>query len=124
MFSVIDVVRLLKTIVPTSIVYPLEFPVDSPDTSISVDITGSYPRSKDVYFIMVQVKVRDTHPANAETTSLQIRSALQEMTDFTLGGVQVIYVEPATPFPLFMGKDGNGNYLYSTNYRFMINEGV
>jgi Bacteriophage minor capsid protein len=124
MVSLIDIVRLIKSIVPNGVVYPLEFPVESPDTSISVDATASDPRGKNLYYITVQIKVRDTHPANAESTSLLIRSELEKMTNFTLGNAQVVFIEATTPFPIFIGKDGNGNYLYSTTFRFLINEGV
>lgn len=124
MLSVIDVLNLVKPIVPTATVYPLEFPVESPDLAVTVDISGSQRAKASVYLINVQIKVRAEHPSISESTSLQIRSALQGMTNFKLNDVQVVFVESINPFPLFIGKDGNNNYLYSTNYRFMINEGV
>jgi hypothetical protein len=124
MISVIDVVNLVKSVSPTARVYPLEFPVDSPDLAIVVSVTGSTKATAKVYPLNVQIKVRADHPAIAESTSIQLRADLQKKTNVSLGNVQVVFIEPINPFPLYVGKDGNSNFLYSTNYRFMINEGV
>jgi hypothetical protein len=124
MFSIIDVVNLIKPITPTAKVYPVEFPVDSPDLAVVIDISGSQrPRAKS-YSLNVQMKVRAEHPSICESTSLLIRSELAKLTNVRLNNVQVVFIEPTNPYPLYLGKDGNSNYLYSINFRFFINEGV
>jgi hypothetical protein len=124
MFSVIDIVNLIQPITPDAKTYPIEFPVDSPDLAIVIDISGSQRPKAQTYTISVQVKVRAVHPSICETTSVLIRKELAKLTNIRMSDVQVVFIESINPYPLYMGKDANNNYLYSTNYKFMINEGV
>jgi hypothetical protein len=124
MLSAIDVVNLVKNIRPNDKVYPLEYPVDSPDLAIVVTVTNSSKATAGMYPLHVQVKVRSEHPSKAETTCLSIRTALEELRDIRVGNVQIVFIEPTNPFPIYIGKDGNANYLFSNNYRFIINEEV
>lgn len=124
MVSIIDVIRFLRKEFPDLNIYPLEYPVDSPDNSCVVEIQGNTEAIAGVFPIIVQIKVRDIHPAIAEETSYKFRTLLENKTNFQLGGVQVIMVKSQNPIPLSMGKDVNGKYLYSNNFRFTINEGV
>lgn len=123
MVSLIDVVRLIKSELPELNVYPLEYPLKSPTNAVLVDMTGSNPAKADVFTVNIQFKVRDTHPTKGESISFQIRDVLEHKTDFQLGDVQVIMVQSQNPVPLYMGKDNDGNYLYSNNFKFMMNEG-
>ncbi|MDE1381197.1 phage tail terminator protein [Bacillus subtilis] len=124
MVSIIDVVRFLRTEFPDLNIYPIEYPLNSPVNSNLVAISGNTEAKADVYPIVVQIKVRDDHPSKAEATSLQFRTLLEEKTNFMIGDVQVILVKSQNPLPLYIGKDFDGYYLYSNNFRFMINEGV
>lgn len=124
MVSLIDVVRFLRTEFPELNIYPIEYPLNSPVNSCLVDIQGNGVAKAGVFTAIVQIKVRDDHPSKAEATSYQFRNLLEKKTNFMLGGVQVVMVQSQNPIPLYMGKDGDGYYLYSNNFRFMINEGV
>jgi Bacteriophage minor capsid protein len=122
--STIDVVRFLRTQFPELNFYPIEYPLNSPTNSNLVEIQSNTEALAKSYPAMVQIKVRDDHPAKAEATSLQIRSVLEEMTNINVGQVQVVLIKSQNPMPLSLGKDLDGYYLYSNNFRFMINEGV
>lgn len=117
-----DVVRFLRTEFPELNIYPLELPLNSPDDSCVVDIQANNEALAGVFNLTVQVKVRDNHPAKAEATSIKIRKALENKTNFMLGDVQVVMVKSQNPVPLGLGKDLNGKYLYSNNFRFKMNE--
>jgi hypothetical protein len=121
--SLIDIVRLLRNQFPSLNIYPLEYPLNSPDNAVLVDMQSTNPAKAGVFSVNVQLKVRETHPTLGEATSYQLRSFLENKTNFTLGEVQVIMVQSVNPVPLYMGKDGSGRYLYSNNFRFIMNEG-
>jgi len=122
--STIEVVRFLRTAFSDLTFYPIEFPLTSPTKANLVEIDGNTQAKAKVYPANVQIKVRDEHPAYAEATSLLIRQALEEKTNFMIGDVQIVLVKSQNPLPLSLGKDENGRYLYSNNFRFIINEGV
>lgn len=124
MVSTIEVVRFLRTAFSDLTFYPIEFPLNSPTKANLVEIDGNTELKAGVYPAIVQIKVRDEHPAYAEATSLLIRQALEEKTNFMIGDVQVVLVKSQNPLPLSLGKDAKGRYLYSNNFRFIINEGV
>ncbi|MGG0487254.1 minor capsid protein [Priestia aryabhattai] len=123
MVSLIDVVHLLKTEIPELNVYPLEFPLKSPTSSVVVDMSGNATVKAGVFPINVQIKVREDHPTKGETTSFNIRKLLENKTNFPLGDTQVVLVKSVNPVPLYMGKDTESRYLYSNNFTFTINEG-
>ncbi|HDR8302778.1 TPA: hypothetical protein QC153_002131 [Bacillus cereus] len=123
MFSITDVTNLVKQGLTGYTVYPLEFPINSPVTSAYISLYSSSRSKAGVSPITVQIVVRDTHPSKSEATSFRLRDFLQNKTNFQLGQVQVIQAE-AQSFPLFLGKDASGNYLYSNNYKFILNEGA
>ena len=122
MLTTIDVIRLLRTEFPELNIYPLEYPLDSPVNSVVVELQGSTEATAGVYPITVQIKVRDEHPSLAESTSFKFRKLLENKTNFNVGDVQVVFVKSQNPVPLAMGRDPNGKYLYSNNFKFMINE--
>lgn len=123
MVSLIEVVKFLRTEFPELAIYPLEYPLDSPDNCVVVDMQGTTEAKAGVFPVIVQIKVRDTHPSKAEIVSYKFRELLENKTNFTIGNVQVIFVKSQNPVPLAMGRDANGKYLYSNNFRFMMNEG-
>ncbi|HEF5065824.1 phage tail terminator protein [Bacillus paramobilis] len=122
MFSIVDVTNLVKQGLTGYSVFPLEFPINSPVTSAYVSLFSSSRSEAGVSPITVQIVIRDTHPAKSEAASFKLRDFLQNKTDLKLGQVQVIQIE-AQSFPLYLGKDASGDYLYSNNYRVLINEG-
>ncbi|MGN4692287.1 phage tail terminator protein [Bacillus cereus group sp. MYBK215-1] len=122
MFSITDVTNLVKQGLTGYTVFPLEFPTNSPITSAYISLFSSSRSEAGVSPITVQIVIRDTHPAKAEAASFKLRDYLQNKTNFNLGQVQVIQAE-AQSFPLYLGKDASSNYLYSNNYRFLLNEG-
>ncbi|MHC5291075.1 phage tail terminator protein [Bacillus licheniformis] len=124
MVSLIDVVRFFRAEFPDHNIYPLEYPLKAPVDAIKVEIQANTEEKAGVYPIIVQLKVRDEHPELAESTSFAFRKVLENKTNFNIGAVQVVLVKSQNPLPLPMGKDANGNYLYSNNFRFVINEGV
>ncbi|MFR7272446.1 minor capsid protein [Streptococcus pneumoniae] len=124
MVSTIEVVRFLRTAFSDLLFYPIEFPLNSPTKAILVEIDGNTEAKAGVYPANIQLKVRDEHPALAEATSLLIRKTLEEKTNFMIGDVQIVLIKSQNPLPLSMGKDATGRYLYSNNFRFIINEGV
>ncbi|WP_242278583.1 minor capsid protein [Bacillus cereus group sp. BfR-BA-01313] len=123
MFSITDVTNLVKQGLTGYTVFPLEFPINSPVTSAYISLYSSSRSKAGVSPITVQIVVRDTHPSKSEATSFKLRDFLQNKTNFQLGQVQVIQAE-AMSFPLFIGKDASGNYLYSNNFKFILNEGA
>lgn len=123
MVSVMDVVRFLRNEFPDLSIYPLEIPLNAPVGSCLVDVQGTTEAKAGMYPIIVQIKVRDEHPSLSEATSLNFKSFLDNKTDFNIGSVQVVLVKSQNPVPLSMGKDEKGRYLYSNNFRFVINEG-
>lgn len=123
MVSVIEVVRLLKTSIPDVHFFPLEFPLSSHVDSACVSVSSGSRSVAKVFTINVQVKVRGEHPITAEEHSQKIIDFLEKKTDFNLGNVQVILSESQNSVPLFLGKDGEGRYLYSNNFKFMCNQG-
>lgn len=124
MVSLIEVVKFLRTEFPDLNLYPIEYPLNSPDNACIVEMQSNTEIKADMFPLNVQVKVRDTHPSLAEGISFRLRDLLENKTNFMISGVQVVMVKSQNPVPLYMGKDQNGNYLYSNNFRFMINEGV
>jgi Bacteriophage minor capsid protein len=124
MVSLIEVVRFLRTEFPELNIYPIEYPLNSPINSNIVEIQANTEIKAGMFPLNVQIKVRDNHPSKSEATSYQFRNLLENKTNFEIGGVQVVMVKSQNPVPLYMGKDLDGSYLYSNNFRFMINEGV
>ncbi|WP_324658928.1 phage tail terminator protein [Bacillus cereus] len=124
MVSLIDVVRFLRTEFPKLNIYPLEYPLNAPINSNRVEIQANVEAKASVYPLNVQIKVKDDHPAKAEATSLEFRRVLEDKTNFVIGSVQIVMVKSQNPVPLYMGKDNSGGYLYSNNFKFMINEGA
>lgn len=124
MVSLIDVVRFLRNEFPELNIYPIEYPLNSPVNSNKVEIQANTEIKADTYPLNVQIKVRDNHPSSAEETCFKFRNLLENKTNFELGSVQVVMAKSQNPVPLYMGKDFDGSYLYSNNFRFMINEGV
>jgi hypothetical protein len=114
---------MLESELPELNTYPLEYPLNSPNNAVLVDMQSNNPASAGLFALNVQFKVRETHPSKGEATSYQIKNVLDHRTDIQLGGLQVVLVQSVNPVPLFMGKDSNGNYLYSNNFRFLMNEG-
>lgn len=124
MVSLIDVIRLLRNELPNLNIYPIEYPLNSPVNSAIVEIQANKEAMSGVYPLIVQIKVKDEHPSMAEATSYVFKKLLENKTNFNVGSVQVIFVKSQNPVPLYMGKDADGHYLYSNNFRFMINEEV
>lgn len=124
MVSQIDLVRLLRNELPDLNIYPIEYPLNSPVNSVLITTSSTIEAKADVFPLVVTLRVRDNHPSKAEATSYKLRELFENKTDFMLGSVQVILVKSQNPVPLYLGKDTTGNYLYSNNFRFMINEGV
>lgn len=124
MVSLIDLIRLLRNELTDLNIYPIEYPLNSPVNSVMITTSSTIEAKADVFPMVVSLRVRDNHPSKAEATSYRLRELFENKTDFMIGGVQVILVKSQNPVPLYMGKDSNGNYLYSNNFRFMINEGV
>lgn len=124
MVSLIDLVKLLKANITGTAFYPLEFPLNSPIDSCVVDVFGTGTVTAGNFNMNVQVKVRAEHPATAEVVCNEINEFLDKKTNYSLGTMQVVMSETNNRIPLPMGKDSNGNYLYSMNFRFIINEGV
>ncbi|MDQ0976614.1 hypothetical protein QFZ31_006666 [Neobacillus niacini] len=123
MVSTIEIVRFLRTEFPELNIFPTEYPLNSPVNSNIVELQANTEAKAGVFPMIVQIKVRDEHPSKAEATSFVFRNLLENKTNFNIGSVQVIMVKSQNPIPLAMGKDINGKYLYSNNFRFMINEG-
>lgn len=123
MFSLIDLKHLFESAFPTLTVNVLEFPVEGVISAIAISMDSSSKPVADTYSVNVQVQIRDDHPMKCEKTSQDIRKYLQNKTNISLGSAQVVLIQPVNPVPLYLGKDGNGNYLYSNNYTFIINEG-
>lgn len=123
MVSVIDVVRFLRQEFPDLSINPIEIPLTAPASSCVVTVQGNTEARAGMYPIIVQIKVRDEHPAYSEATSYRFKELLENKTNFEIGGVQVVLVKSQNPVPLYMGKDEKGRYLYSNNFRFVINEG-
>jgi len=121
--SLIDVVRFLKEELPELNIYPLEFPLKSPNNSVVVDMTGNQSPVAGLFPINVQIKVREDHPTKAENVCYEIRNLLGNTRGISLGTTQVVLIQAVNPVPLYMGKDTESRYLYSNNFRFMINEG-
>ncbi|MDA2738378.1 minor capsid protein [Bacillus cereus group sp. Bc015] len=124
MVSLIDVVRFLRTEFPELNIYPLEYPLNSPINSNKVEIQANTEAKAGLFPLVVQIKVKDDHPAKAEATSYEFRNLLENKTNFMIGNVQIVMVKSQNPVPLYIGKDPSGGYLYSNNFRFMVNEGV
>jgi Bacteriophage minor capsid protein len=118
-----DVVNFLRTEFPDLNIYPLELPLKAPVGSSSVNVYGNVEAVAGLYPITVQIKVRDNHPSKSEADSYRYKSLLENKSNFDIGGVQVVLVKSQNPMPLYMGKDEKGYYLYSNNFRFLINEG-
>jgi len=123
MVSVMDVVRFLRQEFPDLSINPLEIPLNAPAGSCMVTVQGTTEAKAGMYPIIVQIKVRDEHPSLSENTSKKFKELLDNKTNFELGSVQVVLVKSQNPAPLYMGKDEKGRYLYSNNFRFVINEG-
>jgi Bacteriophage minor capsid protein len=119
----IDVVHFLQSEFPKLNIYPLEYPLDSPDNSCVVEMQPNTPATAGLFNVNVQIKVRDIHPSKAEATSFEFINKLEDKTNFYINGVQIVFVKAQNPLPLPMGKDVNGKYLYSNNFRFVMNKG-
>jgi hypothetical protein len=123
MVSIIEIVRFLRQEFPELSIYPVEFPLNAPAGSCMVEVYANTEAKAGTFPITVQIKVRDEHPALSEATSYKFKELLENKTDFNIGSVQVVLVKSQNPIPLNMGKDEKGRYLYSNNFRFIVNEG-
>lgn len=124
MFRLIDLVRFMRTNFPELNIYPIEYPLDAPWESVLIAVQSNNSAVSGVYDINVQFKVRDTHPSKAEETSYKIKEFLEKKSNFHIGDVQVVVAQSVNPVPLYVGKDSAGLYLFSSNYKFKLNEGV
>jgi hypothetical protein len=123
MVSVIEVVRFLRQEFPDLSIYPIEVPLNAPVGASMVTVQGTTEAKAGMFPMIVQIKVRDEHPALSEATSYKFKELLENKTNFNIGSVQVVLIKSQNPAPLYLGKDEKGRYLYSNNFRFVINEG-
>lgn len=124
MFRLIELVRFLRAEFPELNIFPIEYPVDAPDNSVLIDVRSNNSATAGVFSVNVQFKVRDTHPSKAEETSYMIKNFLEKKTDFHIDGVQVVLVQSVNPVPMYIGKDTTGLYIFSSNFKFTLNEVV
>ncbi|MDF9638791.1 minor capsid protein [Bacillus cereus] len=120
MVSVIDLVNFLKANKVGGEIYPLAFPVNSPDACSTVLFVSGTPTRGGVGKVYVQIMTRDVHPAKAEKTANDFRSFLEKRTDFLLSDLQVIVIECQNFAPLYLGQDENNRHLFSLNYTFTM----
>ena len=119
MFSVIEIVNLLEEGLEGNF-YPLVFSHKSPDASSQIITSSSTPIVGSVGRMNVQIITRDVHPSLAEAKANEIRSYLNDRTDFLLNDVQVVYVQSQNIVPLYIGTDENKRHLFSMNYNFIL----
>lgn len=124
MVSTIEITRFFRKEFPDLNIYPIEYPLNSPVDSVIVNADSNTQITAGMFPAIVQVKVRDDHPSKAEETSYRFKNLLENKTNFYIGSVQIVLVKSQNPLPLYVGKDEKGQYLYSNNFRFLINEGV
>ncbi|PEM65336.1 hypothetical protein CN613_25680 [Bacillus pseudomycoides] len=116
MVSIIDLVNYMKQEQVGGTIFPLSFPVNSPDACSTVNFVSGTPTRGGVGKVYLQVMTRDVHPAKAEKSSNDIRSFLEKRTDFLLSDIQVIMVECQNFAPLYLGTDENNRHLFTLNY--------
>ncbi|PFW43797.1 minor capsid protein [Priestia megaterium] len=119
MLSILEIVNLLKKGVGGSF-YPLAFPSSASDAGSQITIYSSTPVVGEVGRINVQIITRDVHPSLAESKANEIRSYLNDRTDFLLDDVQVVYVQSQNITPLYIGTDENERHMFSMNYNFIL----
>lgn len=124
MVSLIEIIDFLKKEFPSLNFYPLEYPLNSPSGAVIVEMNANIEVRAGMFPLNVQMKVREDHPSKAEQVSFLLRNILENKTNFMIGKVQIVMVKSQNPVPLYMGKDTSGNFLYSNNFRFIVNEGV
>ena len=122
MFRLIELVRFMRAEFPELNIYPIEYPVDAPESSVLIDVRSNNSATAGLYGVNVQFKVRDTHPSKAEETSYRIKKFLEQKTNFQIDTVQVVLVQSTNPVPLYVGRDTTGLYLFSNNFKFTLNE--
>lgn len=120
--SIIDLVNYLKNEKVGGVIYPLSFPVNSPDACSTVNFVSGTPTRGGVGKVYLQVMTRDVHPAKAEKASNDIRSFLEKRTDFLLSDMQVILVECQNFAPFYLGMDENNRHLFTLNYTLTMGE--
>ena len=123
MLSVIEIVKFLRQEFPELSINPLEIPLNAPAGACMVDVYANTEAKAGMFPVTVQIKVRDEHPSLCEANSYKFKELLENKTNFNIGSVQVVLVKSQNPMPLSMGKDEKGRYLYSNNFRFVVNEG-
>jgi len=123
MVSIIDVIRFLRNEFPDLSIYPIEIPLNAPVNASVVSLESPSEATAGMFPMIVQIRVRDEHPSLSEATSYQFKNLLENKTNFNIGDVQIVLVKSQNPVPLYMGKDEKERYLYSNNFRFIVNEG-
>lgn len=104
--------------------YPNGFPAESQEDCGAVKITGG---SVETYIPnlkkpSIQVLIRAKHPRDAEAKSLEIYDGLNGKEFFFIGSTYVAFCLADQAVPIHLGKDENGNTIYSINFTCKVKD--
>lgn len=115
--SVTDVTRYLRAAVPFTYVANEFGPTSWADCAY-VRINGGFPPSEwtSKRKPSVQVVLRHSDPAKAESLANGIYEYLHRRTEFAFGDTRIVNCKADQSAPLYLGRDDNQRSLYSLNF--------
>lgn len=125
MLSTMDIVNYVKAVdaeLPPEAFgyYPNEFPDDTTDSLAYIRLYGGFTPSEwtEKRKPSFQIVLRAKHPAVAETKANAIYGHFRNRREFAFGNTRVVSCRADQSAALYIGRDGDGRYLYSVNFTF------
>lgn len=121
--NIISLSELLSEILGHQ-VYVLNFPEYQEGTFIKLEITSGVQELGGVYDFNIQLMVKSQHPSEGERVALDTIDKFDMLTNTDFGGgkYQLILSKATSPQPYYVGESDVGEYIFSTDFRLLVNK--
>lgn len=113
-------IDLLKDQGITTDIYPLEFPAGAPKDAMLIETSQTFTNRGSVYDGTITVTVRANHPERAEQLAMDVNNKLHNLTDQTVGDLQIIMLKSLNPIPAYAGKGNGKEFYYMVNFQVLL----
>lgn len=105
-------------------VYVINFPEYTEGNFIKFEIISGVQESGGVYDFNVQFMVKGQHPSEAEGLALNVLNNLDMVTDIEFNNnlYQLILSKATSPQPYYVGETEAGEYIFSLDFRLLVNK--
>lgn len=118
--SVQGFIDLIKDQGITTDIYPIEFPAGAPKDAMLIELSDAFTSRGSVYDGTLSITVRAKHPERAEQLAMDVSKKLHNLTDKTVGDLQIIMLKSLNPLPAFVGRVKGNEYYYMVNFQVLL----